>query len=1673
MDILVTILLCLGLAVAGIFALGFAVGRRRGRVPSLPSVDGAGSDGRPVGTPPVVPLSTPGDACPSCGYRNRPNWTVCGACLRPRPVVPASPPSAGTVDAADHVRWFLDELDGAALGGLLDDRTREQLRAHYRALPVSPVPAAAPSAPMLEPGWEATPETVAPASVPPVRSTEPSVAPGIPRAADPMAADSAAWQTDAPLSAGQLASGQLASGAATADPPMVPPIDTGAAVGMEDDAVTPAALPEGGAIPSPSPPLPAVPRPRPWERWDSAVVLLYLGAFLVVAAGLVYSSYNWAALGGWGKVGLLAAATFAFSGGGWALLPVARVRAAAETFVAVGAFLVPMNVLAVRNLVAGGDEPGLPPAVTYELGAVMVATLYGCFSYRPGGVVYRYGTAAAVLLAVAALPPALGAGAEWGGALVALAAAPAMDLPRRLRGGARRFARPAVRTVLVALPVAVAASAAPFVRGEGSAWALPVALGGATLTLARLATRRDSARLAAVAVAGSAFTVIAALAAGERPAADWTIVADGLAVAWLLLAGRGPRLARRSPTRDVLHFAALALFAAAPVGAIFDGQWVLASLAWVAGTVGAAGLAWRRRTPALGAVAAVLATLALVALGPELPDRLLDAPRPIPLLPAPLGLAAGAWAIGRRLGGRRGRVWSWPVWAVAGIEAGAVTVVAAARAAAGFERRDDEFVLLAVALPLAAGAFVAARALRSSAALLATAGWLELAVVSLVVGVPTYRGAPADATRSPSLDWLSVAALRWDVAHAWPALVVLNLALAALMIVAPLPRSRAWDGQAARRRAAGLPGGAAGIAAGGALLVTAAYVIDLRRPPLLTAYPETGWWWPYLAFWVSLAATAVAVGRRLDRSEVAPPTVGVVGVGALLGLRMAYAAVDAEALRWPPVLVTLGLTGGLAALSWSPRRRFDRALRLGLARLGGAAGLAALGAMLLATAAYALDLDRLGSLSVHPEAGWWWPYLAVYVAIAGGGWVFGTRLASPTWSHRLAVLIAVAVVAAEVLALRMTSAGFRPDERYWVVIVAAVGVLTCAVALALAQAGAVRHAPFDAALGRALGAGGVLLGGPAVLGALVLTAAYAVDLAPPFGAHHGRPASWWWPFLGLYLGTAALGLALGPRARRPLPDLAPVASGALGAGLVLGLRMAYAGLPLDRWSWLPILVVVGGMVAAAGLWRRDGRLVLAPWTSRGPADTAFGARVGKQVAGVGATLAVVGQLGAAGLTVLFVLALRRPDAVPRGDDPQWWWRLLLLHALIAAGMVAAGRRFPALARVGALAPVAVGIGALATLLALRMATTDLAIWTYLGGAVGGLAYLRWASRRPRGQTPFDRELRRWLDRLGVGAATAALAGNLWLASVGQTAPFAQALAYAAVAVGALWAGLRDRRPRLGYPAAAAMTLALGFGGVAAGLGAVDTAVLFAAFSWVLIGGALTLPRRGRWVGQAVVWERAAYAVAALPVGFGLTATGALDPGAPAYQRLVLAVLSLAGILAVVAAARRRALQGYAASALALTAGLLQTAVAEPANVQAYTAPVALYLLAVAWTRRDREPRVFDALVGAGAALLLVPPFAQSLAADGYGWALLCGAEALALVFAGLIAGRRTPVAAGVIGLTAVVLRQTVDYANALPTWATMLAVGMLLLAVGTLSLVARDAVRGRAREARARWRGMR
>jgi hypothetical protein len=1061
-------------------------------------------------------------------------------------------------------------------------------------------------------------------------------------------------------------------------------------------------------------------------------------------------------------------------------------------------------------------------------------------------------------------------------------------------------------------------------------------------------------------------------------------------------------------------------------------------------------------------LAALAATGTYLSLGNLVPDRVLDVPLALLLAPGALVLAGAGAAVAARIGGADGRRWAQPLWAVAGLDALAVTLVALEVSAGGANATLDALVLAAVGALFGLAATGAARSLRLPDALLAAAGWVQLAAVAALAALP----AGFDRTL--------------------PALVLGNLLLVAAALLPPFGRWTATgDGARGRQRlAAGLFAGCGALALATMVGLTALYVLDLSRPPASTSHPGTAWWWPYLGCYLLLACAAVALGRQLGPASaraaalgfgsadwltaIAALATGSLAAAALLGLRMAYAELELSTEHWFAAIAVAGSLGTAAALTWraATTRPFDRALANGTAGLGAAFAVPALGLMVLRTGVYALDLVRSTGGDAIPL--WWWSYAAVFFGLAAGGRWLGRRLNFSL----LAPAVAAGVLGAEELLLRTAygNGWIELDLAYWLPVAATVGALTVAVAWWSAARSAER---FDRVLAGWASGVGTLVGGPALTAMVGLSAAHVVTLdEPPTVAAWGE-VGWWWAFCAFYVVAAALLLAAGTllaRAGRLAAPADRVIGTATTSALVLaaaqGWRIVYGLLPLERLDWLALAVPLGVLVLASGL-----RLKARGLTLRGRIPDPFATRVGDHLTWIGGIMAVAAQAGATLLTLAFVVD-RGDGAVPHADSPAWWWRYLVLHVLVAAGAWVWGRATGK----AAAAPVAAGYAALALLLALRMATVDLVAWSIAGLIAAAGCYLLWTAARDweRG-TEFQRALRSAITAVGVMVGAVALPANLLFGALGEAEPTVEAVLFAALAVGIIAAGLRERMPLLTYGAASSAVVSIAFAVAAAEVAPVNAGYAYGVLAWALLGGSLAIPATGAWAGQRPVWERAGYAVGLLPILLGLTQTGAIDPSTTAYDRLTLALASQAGLLlagALTAPRGRRAIQGYGAATLGLGALLMRIAAAEPTNVQAYTVPVALYLLGLAWSRRH-ESRAFDVLTACGAAVLMLPPFLQSFGAGGFGWAMLCGTEGLLFVFAGLGIGRRVPVAAGVVAVTVVAVRQTLDYVNSLPTWAIMALVGVLLLILGTLSLAARDAFLRRVEETRGRWSELR
>ena len=114
-----------------------------------------------------------------------------------------------------------------------------------------------------------------------------------------------------------------------------------------------------------------------WGNWysdNSINLLLYLGAFLIVASASIYVGFSWETLGGVMKATFFSLLTLAFFGFGTWFYSVPKIKNAGATFIAIGALLIPFNGLAWYNFVYG-------PA-GYQIGSIwLITSLVAVFSY--------------------------------------------------------------------------------------------------------------------------------------------------------------------------------------------------------------------------------------------------------------------------------------------------------------------------------------------------------------------------------------------------------------------------------------------------------------------------------------------------------------------------------------------------------------------------------------------------------------------------------------------------------------------------------------------------------------------------------------------------------------------------------------------------------------------------------------------------------------------------------------------------------------------------------------------------------------------------------------------------------------------------------------------------------------------------------------------------------------------------------------------------------------------------------------------------------------------------------------------------------------------------------------------------------------------------------------------
>jgi len=310
----------------------------------------------------------------------------------------------------------------------------------------------------------------------------------------------------------------------------------------------------------PAPPAEPVPLMPPWLTEQAPNLLLYLGAFLVVMAALVFVGTSGEAISGAVRVAMLASFTAAFLAIGWLCYRFPRVRVAGYTFLAVGALLLPLNSAAAYNFVLQNE--GIAGDVVWLWASVYSLLFYLLLAILGLGILYGFMSHAALVSTVAAAIAVTGLPAEWAppvfiGLGIAILPA-AWWMPARLR---YTFELPSLTAThfLAAASIGATFAIAAVLESADPA-AIPVTLAGATLLFAVLTlakTPKEQETYSFLTYAGLTGALAAGLVVLPMPIEWIPPVFAGLAIALLPLGRWAPLPIREPFGANSLEFARL------------------------------------------------------------------------------------------------------------------------------------------------------------------------------------------------------------------------------------------------------------------------------------------------------------------------------------------------------------------------------------------------------------------------------------------------------------------------------------------------------------------------------------------------------------------------------------------------------------------------------------------------------------------------------------------------------------------------------------------------------------------------------------------------------------------------------------------------------------------------------------------------------------------------------------------------------------------------------------------------------------------------------------------------------------------------------------------------------------------------------------------------------------
>ena len=763
----------------------------------------------------------------------------------------------------------------------------------------------------------------------------------------------------------------------------VPPVAPDVRVRLDAAPVSPAVLP--------GPPAPPRRSSRElgeiaigWAAVRQADILLYVGAFLLSVSAIIFVAVQGESVSGVVRFSILSIYALVFLGLGLALHRWERLKEAGPVFLALGAVLVPVDLLALRTQVLGQDQ--VANDVLWFLGSSLCSALYFSLSARGYGRLYALPGIPASLVAWGSLASIVNLPIEWYGPWFAAVGASGYVVATILRG------RWEAAKWLLGLSVVVGATAllftqlAVWITGDQPA-ALPAAyLIGTAAVVAGLYWRRDVPALVAL-------PALAALSAGSGWWASFGLTVEwrapfvvGAAAGYLVVAYfRGEAEARRwALFGAVAGIAGLGL-AHISVAAAAEAQRGALPVSYALAFVAAAGAFGRWRWAEPGALLPPLAVMVVATTQWAAGDVNVEWYGAFAGV-APLGyLALAAFD-------RPGRTERWQLAAAVSACVGPVM----AHAALDGNSDRDRWALTAAYLPTVVGAGLAFLRWR----------W-------------AWRLAPAALPALVAMTALSFGWAAWDLQREWFPAFAAGAGLGYLLLAQfdDEKFARKWASLAALAAVLGLATVHGLFIAGGAAsaalpttygIVLVGVVASFARwrwteaaaalPPITAATALTALW-ASIALeveWYGSFAAAAALGYLLlawfDRpGRVSAWQAASIAAG-LIGLAVAHAAVGNEASpQRLPLPVTYGvLLAGWTALAIALR---DRSLLLPPVLVS------ALGA----TALWAADVEPV-----------WWAYPALGVAavmMAANRWWRGNPvLGASGWLYAV-VLVTAATVA--------------------------------------------------------------------------------------------------------------------------------------------------------------------------------------------------------------------------------------------------------------------------------------------------------------------------------------------------------------------------------------------------------------------------------------------------------------------------------------------------------------------------------------------------------------------------------------------------------------------------------------------------------------------------------------